>query len=190
MVRRLNLFLEYFQEKLEGKLRSGWLVLGILLLFLGGISTSAQTSVVVELRLDSVEQAPVYKGGAEQFVTFLKKEILYPADAQEYGVTGQVTATFTIDASGKLQEPKAKASQLRICKQHTEVDGYTGATQKKESERWWNQIRKETGAQMEDEVIRVLYLTRKWKPGRQRGEKIPVKATVNVFFEYQDDQEP
>lgn len=185
MERRLNLFL----ENRGGRMRCGWLVLALLLLFLGGVGASAQTSVRVELRLDSVEQAPVYKGGAEQFVSFLQKEILYPADAREYGVAGQVTATFTIDASGKLQEPKAKASQLRIRKQHTEVDGYTGATQKKESERWWSRVRKETGAQMEDEVVRVLYLTRKWKPGQQQGEKIPVKATVNVFFEYQENKE-
>lgn len=185
MERRLNLFL----ENRNGRMCCGWLVLAVLLLFLSGVSASAQTSVRVELRLDSVEQAPVYKGEAEQFVSFLQKEILYPADAREYGVAGLVTATFTIDASGKLQEPKAKASQLRIRKQHTEVDGYTGATQKKESERWWSRVRQETGAQMEDEVVRVLYLTRKWKPGQQQGEKIPVKATVNVFFEYQEDKE-
>lgn len=184
MERKRSLSCEFLKKR--GCFRE---ILAFLLFFLSGIGASGQTSVRVELQLDSVEQAPVYKGGAEQFVAFLQKEIHYPADAREYGVAGLVTATFTIDSSGKLQELAAKSTRLRIRKQHTELDGYTGATQKKESERWWSRIQKETGKQMEDEVIRGLYLTRKWKPGRQQGEKIPVRATVRVFFDYQENEE-
>lgn len=156
-----------------------------LLLFGCGLSgLQAQTSVKAELQLEKADQAPEYKGGEQKFIEFLQKEIHYPVDAREYGVETQVTVFFTIDKSGKIQNPEAKAGHLHLRKQHTEVDGYTGATQKRESERWWAQIRKEIGGQMEHEVLRALYKSRKWKPGKKDGKKAEVKAVLKVSFLY------
>lgn len=156
-----------------------------LLLFGSGFSgLCAQTSVKAELQLEKMDQAPEYKGGEQQFVEFLQKEIHYPADARAYGVETQVTVHFIIDESGKVQNPEAKVDRLKLHKQHTEVDGYTGATQKQESERWWAQIRKEIGSQMEHEVLRALYKTRKWKPGKKDGKKVAAKAVLKVSFLY------
>lgn len=147
----------------------------------------AQTSVKAKLQLEKADQAPEYKGGEQKFIEFLQKEIHYPVDARAYGVETQVTVHFIIDESGKIQNPEAKAGHLHLRKQHTEVDGYTGATQKRESERWWAQIRKEIGGQMEHEVLRALYKSRKWKPGKKDGKKAEVKAVLKVSFLYTED---
>lgn len=162
-------------------------LLFILILFgcLSGLH--AQTSVKAELQLEKADQAPEYKGGEQKFIEFLQKEIHYPADARMYGVETQVTVRFIIDESGKIQNPEAKVGRLHLRKQHTEVDGYTGATQKRESERWWAQIRKEIGGQMEHEVLRALYKSRTWKSGKKDGKKSKVKAVLKVSFLYSED---
>lgn len=161
-------------------------LLFILILFgcLSGLQ--AQTSVKAELQLEKADQTPEYKGGEQKFIEFLQKEIHYPADARMYGVETQVTVHFIIDESGKIQNPEAKVGRLHLRKQHTEVDGYTGATQKRESERWWAQIRKEIGGQMEHEVLRALYKSRKWKPGKKDGKKAKVNAVLKVSFLYSE----
>lgn len=158
----------------------------LFVLFLFGCLSGlrAQTSVKAKLQLEKADQAPEYKGGEQKFIEFLQKEIHYPVDARAYGVETQVTVHFIIDESGKIQNPEAKAGHLHLRKQHTEVDGYTGATQKRESERWWAQIRKEIGGQMEHEVLRALYKSRKWKPGKKDGKKAEVKAVLKVSFLY------
>lgn len=159
-----------------------------LLLFGCGLpELHAQTSVKAKLQLEKADQAPEYKGGEQKFIEFLQKEIHYPVDARAYGVETQVTVHFIIDESGKIQNPEAKAGHLHLRKQHTEVDGYTGATQKRESERWWAQIRKEIGGQMEHEVLRALYKSRKWKPGKKDGKKAEVKGVLKVSFLYTED---
>ena len=163
----------------------------LFVLFLFGCLSGlrAQTSVKAELQLEKADQAPEYKGGKQKFIEFLQKEIHYPADARAYGVETQVTVHFIIDESGKIQNPEAKVGHLYLRKQHTEVDGYTGATQKQESERWWAQIRKEIGSQMEHEVLRSLLKTRKWKPGKKEGKKAEVKAVLKVRFLYADNKQ-
>lgn len=162
-------------------------LLFILLLFGCLSELHAQTSVKAKLQLEKADQAPEYKGGKQKFIEFLQKEIHYPVDARAYGVETQVTVHFIIDESGKIQNPEAKAGHLHLRKQHTEVDGYTGATQKRESERWWAQIRKEIGGQMEHEVLRALYKSRKWKPGKKDGKKAEVKGVLKVSFLYTED---
>lgn len=163
----------------------------LFVLFLFGCLSGlhAQTSVKAELQLEKADQAPQYKGGEQQFIEFLQKEIHYPADARAYGVESLVTVHFSIDESGKIQNPETKVGRLHLRKQHTELDGYTGATQKQESERWWAQIRKEIGGQMEHEVLRSLLKTRKWKPGKKEGKKTKVKAVLKVRFLYADDKQ-
>lgn len=163
-------------------------VLCFLLFGCGFSGLFAQTSIKAELQLEKVDLPPAYKGGEQQFIEFLQKEIHYPADARAYGVETLVTVHFAIDESGKIQNPEAKIGRLHLRKQHTELDGYTGVTQKQESERWWAQIRKEIGSQMEHEVLRSLLKSRKWKPGKKEGKKTEVKGVLKVYFLYADDK--
>ena len=59
-------------------------VLCFLLFGCGFSGLFAQTSIKAELQLEKVDLPPAYKGGEQQFIEFLQKEIHYPADARAY----------------------------------------------------------------------------------------------------------
>lgn len=147
----------------------------------------AQTSIHTAFHMEPVQKLPEYPGGEQGLSEFFQKELVYPSDARAYGLEGVVTVHVVIDVSGKVKVSKTKVEQLRFRKRHTELDGYTGATQRQESERWQAQIKKEVGAQMEHEVLRVLHKAKKWKPGREDGKKTDVEATLKVYFQYNEE---
>jgi len=53
-----------------------------------------------------VDQMPEFKGGFDKLVDFLVKNIKYPENAKNKGIQGKVFVSFTIDESGKVNNPK------------------------------------------------------------------------------------
>jgi len=54
----------------------------------------------------SVEQVPMFPGGAEKFGAYLGKNIRYPAVARENGTQGRVICSFVVEKDGSLTDIK------------------------------------------------------------------------------------
>ena len=57
-----------------------------------------------------VEEQPEFPGGEKELMTFVKKNLKYPADCAEEGVQGRVTISFVVDKDGSVVEAEAMKS--------------------------------------------------------------------------------
>ncbi len=55
-----------------------------------------------QLDFTSEKQAPSYNGGKQAMFKFIYDNMVYPADAKEKGIQGDVTLKFTVDVDGSL----------------------------------------------------------------------------------------
>jgi periplasmic protein TonB len=55
---------------------------------------------------------PSYPGGDKELANFFSKNIKYPQDAEENGVEGTVTISFTVDEKGKVAMAKTTNNKL------------------------------------------------------------------------------
>ena len=53
-----------------------------------------------------VDKMPEFKGGFDNLVKFLIKNVKYPENAKNKGIEGKVFVSFTIDEIGKVTNPK------------------------------------------------------------------------------------
>ena len=53
-----------------------------------------------------VEQMPEFPGGIEELMNFVKKAVVYPADALKKGIQGKVYVTFVINKDGSISDAK------------------------------------------------------------------------------------
>lgn len=53
-----------------------------------------------------VEEMPEFPGGQAALMTYLQKNISYPADAREKGIQGKVFLSFVVDATGQVKDVK------------------------------------------------------------------------------------
>ncbi|MCH5216280.1 MAG: energy transducer TonB [Muribaculaceae bacterium] len=58
----------------------------------------------------AVEQMPQFPGGTEELMKFLKKNIVYPAMAQENNIQGRVIVQFVVTKTGDIGEVKIAKS--------------------------------------------------------------------------------
>ena len=69
-----------------------------------------------------VEEQPMYPGGMEELMKFMRKEIKYPQEAQDKGIQGRVVVQFVVKKDGSIAEanvvkpvdPLLDAEALRI----------------------------------------------------------------------------
>lgn len=59
---------------------------------------------------DVVEEMPSFPGGMEGMMTFMMKNMKYPADAQKNKVQGRVMLTFIVNKDGSLKDIKVVRS--------------------------------------------------------------------------------
>lgn len=64
----------------------------------------------VEQVFTAVEQMPQFPGGNEELMKFLKKNIVYPAMAQENNIQGRVIVQFVVTKTGDIGEVKIAKS--------------------------------------------------------------------------------
>lgn len=60
--------------------------------------------------MKKAETEPQFKGGNDELVKFLLKNIVYPEKAKKAGITGKVLIAFTVDKAGKVKNAKVKES--------------------------------------------------------------------------------
>lgn len=59
---------------------------------------------------DTVEKMPEFKGGQEELVNYLVKNIQYPEDAKKANLTGKVFVEFVVDKKGSIKDAKVAKS--------------------------------------------------------------------------------
>lgn len=57
-----------------------------------------------------VEKMPEFEGGMDGMMSFLQKNIKYPAEAKENGTQGRVVVQFVVNKDGSIDEPKVVKS--------------------------------------------------------------------------------
>ncbi len=55
---------------------------------------------------DVVEEMPQYPGGPDSLLSFIQNNTIYPVEAEENGIEGEVVVTFIIEADGCVNEVK------------------------------------------------------------------------------------
>lgn len=62
-----------------------------------------------------VEQMPEFPGGMDALMSYLGKNIHYPAQAQENNIQGRVIINFTVNKDGSIVDPEIKKSLDPSC---------------------------------------------------------------------------
>lgn len=96
-----------------------------------------------------VDVMPEPIGGAAAWNKFLQKNVRYPDQASDRGISGKVWVSFVVEKDGQI-------SNITVDR---------GA-----------------GYGMDEEAVRVLKLSKSWKPGQQNGRPVRVKYTLPLAF--------
>jgi protein TonB len=97
----------------------------------------------------SIEIAPQFPGGIEQFSRYLSTNIHYPDDARAKNQQGRVIITMVIEKDGSLTD-------IRV------VRGVSPS--------------------IDQEAVRVMNASPKWKPGTQNGQPVRVSYSIPIAF--------
>ncbi len=99
------------------------------------------------------EEKPLFPGGEQEMVKYLKANIKYPDEARAKNITGTVLVKFIVCKDGYLRNVKAIAQLAGGCSE--------------EAERL---------------VTDMNYLPKRWKPGKFKGHIIDSYWTVQMKF--------
>jgi len=126
-----------------------------------------------------VEEMPTFNGEeALEFRRYIAKNLIYPPEASEAGVTGRIIITFIVDKEGKVVVPDQKTMAQIEGKSIDEVVVVSYrkiAEDAEEPEEKYIQM-------LKDEVKRVVLASPDWTPGKQRGKAVKVQFTFPVNF--------
>lgn len=126
-----------------------------------------------------VEEMPTFNGGEPiEFRKYIAKNLKYPVEAREHGVTGKIIIKFIVDTEGKVvipdQETMAKIEGKPL--DEVVVAAYRKiAEDAEEPDEQYIQM-------LKDEVRRVVSTSPDWTPGKQRGKAVKVMFTFPVNF--------
>jgi TonB family protein len=73
----------------------------------GKVITAKDVKVEGEV-FTSVENPPMYKGGMQELINYLKANIQYPAEAKAKGIQGKVFVSFVVTKTGAIADVKIK----------------------------------------------------------------------------------
>jgi protein TonB len=88
-------------------------ILLILLLLISGTAFSQQLTEMDPKKDDtyiSVEEMPVFPGGNDSLMTFIRRILKYPQHASVNAIEGKVLVGFIVDKSGKVRDVELKRS--------------------------------------------------------------------------------
>jgi hypothetical protein len=123
---------------------------------------------------------PKFNGGdpAMEFRKFIAKNVRYPKEAAEAGVTGKIFISFVVTSSGKVVIP-SKEDMASIKEENEDEVVVVAYRTRDEGDK------KPEGKYIEllkEEVIRVVTSSPDWTPGKQRGKQVNVLYTFPVNF--------
>ena len=129
-----------------------------------------------------VEEMPTFNGESpEAFRYFIAKNIIYPKEAKENGVTGKVFVKFFVNSEGKVVVPEKEALAAAEGKPMDEVVVVAyrpiGEDSGEPDEKYIELLK--------EEAIRVVSSSPNWEPGKQRGKAVKVMFTFPITFKLQ-----
>ncbi len=129
-----------------------------------------------------VEEMPTFNGEeAIEFRKHIARNLKYPPEAAEQGVTGKIFIKFIVTREGKVEVPdQEKIAQI----EGKPIDEVVVTAYRKIQEDVEEPDEKYI-QMLKDEVKRVVLTSPDWKPGKQRGKAVDVIFTFPVTFALQ-----
>jgi DNA repair photolyase len=129
-----------------------------------------------------VEEMPTFNGEeAIEFRKHIARNLKYPPEAAEQGVTGKIFIKFIVTREGKVEVPdQEKIAQI----EGKPIDEVVVTAYRKIQEDVEEPDEKYI-QMLKDEVKRVVLTSPDWKPGKQRGIAVDVIFTFPVTFALQ-----
>ena len=129
-----------------------------------------------------VEEMPTFNGEeAVEFRKHIARNLQYPPEAVEQGVTGKIFIKFIVNKEGKVVVP----DQETIAKiEGKPIDEVVVAAYRKIAEDA-EEPAEEYIQMLKDEVKRVVLTSPDWTPGKQRGKAVDVIFTFPITFTLQ-----
>ena len=118
-------------------------------------------------------QIPSFKGGKAALDKFVKKNLRYPSDAEAYGVEGSVVMTYCVNHDGSVSDVSA-----HDCK----IDHFNATRFSQETEARQKELKRHFALLFAKEGARVIRKMPKWIPAKMKGEAIPVKMELRLYF--------
>ncbi len=129
-----------------------------------------------------VEEMPTFNGEeAAEFRMHIARNLQYPPEAVEHGVTGKIFIKFIVNKEGKVVVPDQKTIAEIEGKP---IDEVVVAAYRKISDDL-EEPAEEYIKLLKDEVKRVVLTSPDWKPGKQNGKAVDVIFTFPVTFALQ-----
>lgn len=147
-------------------------------------NASARKSVMVEEQIyTQPEVMAAFQGGeAIEFRKFIAKNLIYPAEAKNNGVSGKVIIKFVVRKNGQVEIPDL--SELPPSKDGTEMGEVVVAayrplnvTSPPVEEKYIELLKQE--------AIRVIASSPDWEPGQVNGKPVDVMFTFPIVFALQ-----
>lgn len=147
-------------------------------------NASAKKSVLVEEQIyTQPEVMATFQGGeAIDFRKFIARNLIYPAEAKENGVSGKIIIKFVVRKSGQVEVPDL--SELPPTKDGTEMGEVVVAAYRPldvtapPAEEKYIELLKQ-------EAIRVITSSPDWEPGQLNGKPVDVMFTFPIVFALQ-----
>ncbi len=130
-----------------------------------------------------VEEMPGFGEGDfdMNFRKYIARNLMYPKEAAENGVTGKIFIRFVVSSTGEILIPSAEQVADMEQKPLDEVVVVTYRTleddHKKPEQKYIDQLK--------EEVVRVVSSSPAWTPGTQSGKAVNVMYTIPVTFALQ-----
>jgi protein TonB len=136
-----------------------------------------------EMIYQQVEEMPAFQGQEPiAFRKFIAKNLIYPKEAKENGVTGRVIIKFVVQKDGKVTIPEL--SELPPSKDGTELGEVVVAAYRPldkdappADEKYIEMLKKE--------AMRVIKSSPAWEPGKVDGKAVKVMFTFPIVFTLQ-----
>lgn len=117
-----------------------------------------------------VEQNPSFPGGQEALSAWLRKNLKYPAVAQNLGVMGRAIVQFVVDIDGTIHDAEIFSG--------VEMDKSAPQPKKAKDKKAIENAQKA----LNYEALRVVSTMPDWDPGMQKGRFVRVRYTLPITF--------
>ena len=129
-----------------------------------------------------VEEMPTFNGEeSAEFRKHIARNLQYPPEAAEHGITGKIFIKFIVNKEGKVVVPDQETIAEIEGKPMDEVVVVAYRKISDDAE----EPAEEYIKLLKDEVKRVVLTSPDWKPGKQRGKAVDVIFTFPVTFALQ-----
>jgi beta-lactamase regulating signal transducer with metallopeptidase domain len=129
-----------------------------------------------------VEEMPKFNGGEPiEFRKYIAKNLIYPKEAINNGVTGKIFVKFIVNKEGKVIIPDQRTLAMAEGKALDEVVVVAYRKLQEDAEN----PDEELIQLLKDEAIRVVSSSPDWEPGKQRGKAVNVMYTFPIAFSLQ-----